>query len=383
MAGRRGFGRIDKLPSGNWRARYAGPDTKLHKAPHTFTMRGHAERWLDDEERLISMGDWTPPADRAQVSASRGITLSTYAEKVLERRSTRSRNPLRPLTRQDYEKLLDLHILPAIGEVPLRRITAARVRDWYDECSPGKATTRGKSYDLLHSIMADALRDGLIAANPCQIVGGGKPKRHKAVDALPADVLVQYLEAVDQHYRLPLMIAATCGLRSGEVRGLRRRDVDLKAGVLHIRRQVIEPEDGVTVFAFTEPKSAAGVRDVAMPARLVELLAEWLEGLPAKGRDALVFPARDHRAPMPSSTLYKNHKRAAVKIGRPGLTVHDLRRTAASMAAEDGATLAELKALLGHTTADVALLYQVPDRRRDGDRAKRLDAKLGKALGEI
>lgn len=380
MATRRGFGRIDKLSSGKFRARYAGPDGRLHKASHTFAMKGHAESWLSREELLISVGEWTPPEARAQEKPAHILTMDAYSQTVLDRRTSRSRKPLRPLTRQDYDKLLRLHVLPVIGELPLTAITPAVIRDWYDHCAPGHPTTRGKAYDLVHSILADAESDGLIDRNPCQIVGGGKPKRHKQVDALPADALVDYIAAIPDHYRLPLMIAATCALRSGELRGLRRRDVDLRSGVIHVRQQLIEPTvDGHVVYEMTDPKTDAGSRDVAMPAMLLPLLKEWGKSPPAAGRDALLFPARDGHSPMPSASLYKNHKAAAAKIGRPNLTVHDLRRTAATLAGEGGATTAELMRLLGHTTPAVALMYQVPDARRDRDRADRLDAVIREA----
>ena len=43
---KRDFGNVRKLPSGNWQARYRGPDGRDHRAPTTFVRRGHAERWL-------------------------------------------------------------------------------------------------------------------------------------------------------------------------------------------------------------------------------------------------------------------------------------------------------------------------------------------------
>lgn len=58
---KRSFGRIAKLPSKRYRARYTGPDACLHNAPTTFDSRMDAEAWLADERRLIASGAWTPP----------------------------------------------------------------------------------------------------------------------------------------------------------------------------------------------------------------------------------------------------------------------------------------------------------------------------------
>ena len=64
MAQKRSFGRIARLPSKRYRARYPGPDQGLHNAPLTFQTREDAEAWLTDERRLISSGRWTPPPAR-------------------------------------------------------------------------------------------------------------------------------------------------------------------------------------------------------------------------------------------------------------------------------------------------------------------------------
>lgn len=87
MARKRGFGRIQVLPSGRMRARYSGPDGALHNAPTTFETRLDAEAWLADERRLISAGTWTSPTARREAArtaavvaeATRLPTFTTYA----------------------------------------------------------------------------------------------------------------------------------------------------------------------------------------------------------------------------------------------------------------------------------------------------------------
>lgn len=374
---RSSFGSIDRQKSGRYRARYEWPDGQRHKAPNTFVTKADARYWLTSEQRLISQGTWTPPEERAAKNKARPLTFAQYAERVLDRRQSRAVRPLRPLTRQDYEKLLNLHILPVLGALPLAAITPAVISDWYEQCAPGHPTTRGKSYDLVRSIFNDAVNDGILPATPCRLRGAGKPRRSKDVDALPADVLVQYLAAAPDHYRTMLYVAATCALRSGELRGLRRRDVDLRNGVLHIRQQVIKPtRDRHLVYEFAPVKTDAGRRDIAMPDVVAEAMRQWIGAHPVTGPDALVFPARDGHSPMNDSMLNKAHKKAAAAVGRPNLTIHDMRRTAATLAAQGGATTYEVMRLLGHTRPDVAMLYQRTDAERDRQRAGRLDAEL-------
>jgi integrase len=71
------------------------------------------------------------------------------------------------------------------------------------------------------------------------------------------------VEALPKRYQLMALPAAWCGLRFGELAELRRGDIDLKAGVVHVRRAVVRVNGEVVV---STPKSEAGVRDVSIPA---------------------------------------------------------------------------------------------------------------------
>jgi hypothetical protein len=68
--GRRGFGRIRKLPSGRWQASYVAPDLRRTNAPITFTTKADAEGWLGLERQKILLGEFgrhEPPAARTAV----------------------------------------------------------------------------------------------------------------------------------------------------------------------------------------------------------------------------------------------------------------------------------------------------------------------------
>jgi integrase len=110
-----------------------------------------------------------------------------------------------------------------------------------------------------------------------------------------------------------------------------------------------------------------------MPPHLIPVLREHLGKAITGGRDGLLFPGADGRTLAPS-TLYGVYYPAREKAGRPDLRFHDLRHTGAVLAASTGATLAELMARLGHTTAGAALRYQHAAAGRDHEIAKRLSA---------
>lgn len=186
---------------------------------------------------------------------------------------------------------------------------------------------------------------------------------------LSAADLVAYTIEADEHYRVMLSLAAWCSLRSGEIRALRRSDVADDATLLKVEQGVtrmLPDHPDRRGFVFDTPKSAAGRRTVAIPAPAQSDLAEWLERHDAtRGAGDLLFPAQNGVDPISDGTLRKAHKRAARRIGRESLTLHDLRRTGATLAGRSGATVKEIMRRLGHTRPDVAMLYQVADDERD------------------
>ncbi|MDN5976907.1 tyrosine-type recombinase/integrase [Acidipropionibacterium jensenii] len=379
------------MTSGNWQARYIGPDHHRHQAPSTFVDRGYAEGWLSEERKLISQGLWTPPIQRyaEQVAAEeREAAMPTVLEwigTVIERRATRARRPLRQTTVDLYRKDARLRIAGTrLGDLRLDTVTRADVAAWWDHLDRSTPTQNSRAYQLLSSVMKDAVDDELIETSPCHLKGAGKPSpQHSAatVEALTPAQTLAYMRAVPEHYRVALMVGIWCGLRSGEIRGLRRRDVDLGAKVFHVEQAVsrVRIGDHHWDWHYGDTKTDAGWRAVAMPAQLVRPMRTWLAGLPVRGRDALVFPASDGVHPLASSVLWEAHHKGCEVIDRPELTVHDLRRTAATLAAQDGATTAELMRMLGHTTAAMAMHYQMTSTNRDRERADRLSRTLRQA----
>lgn len=363
---KRSFGQITKLPSNRYRARYTGPDARLHNAPHTFDTRLDAEAWLTDERRLISSGTWMSPLARtAQRRAGRALTFADYANRWLEQRD------LKPRTRATYRSLLDRLILPTFAAVPLKEIGSEQVRDWYSSLDPSKKTLRAHAYGLLRAILETAVTDEKIAANPCHIRGAGTVKRARVIKPASLSELELLVTSLPAKYQLMALLGSWCALRFGELIELRRRDIDLNNAVIHVRRGAVRANGKVIIDT---PKSEAGVRDVAVPPHLVPFIREHVSANTSGGRDGLLFPAADGKSTLAPATLYRVYYRAREAAGRPDLRFHDLRHTGAVLAAQTGATLAELMGRLGHSTPGAALLYQHVAQGRDAQIASALSA---------
>ena len=376
---RRGFGRIERRESGRYRAAYTGPDGRLYRAPTTFDAKEDAVAWLANRRAEIQMEVWAP--DAAVRGASRRLvpTMRAYGDQWLEGRKTRGRG-LRPTTRQQYRMLLDVYIYPTFGDEPLDRITAEDVTRWYDALAPGKETIRSQAYSLLRTILgsaASARPKPLIPYNPAHIRGAGNVKRVHKVRPASLQELETIVEALPDRYKLMCLLAAWCAMRFGELAELRRGDMDLRNNRVSITRAVVRVGGR---FVVGSPKSDAGVRDVAIPPHLIPVVKAHLKDHTGKGKDSLLFPAAaDSNAHMAPSTLYKVYYPARKAAGREDLRWHDLRHTGAVLAAQTGATLAELMGRLGHSTPGAAMRYQHAAADRDAEIAKRLSSLVSDA----
>ncbi|OBB48412.1 site-specific integrase [Mycobacterium sp. 852002-51961_SCH5331710] len=351
MARGAGFGTVERRPSGRYRARYVGPDGRRYTAPTMFLTKGEARSWLSLRQAEIVRNAWRPP-DEPKITRQ---TFAAYADEWMGRRDLKDR------TRDHYDKLLDRHLLPAFGTLPLTSITADDVRGWYARMGTGTPTLRAHAYGLLRTIMATAASDGKISNNPCVIRGAGTTKRQVHIEPATLDELETLANAMPQRYRVMVLLASWCALRFGELTELRRADVDLSQEVIRVRRGVVRVDGG---FQVTTPKSDAGSRNVAIPPHLVPAIEDHLAKFVGKQRDSLLFPA-EHGGHLATATLKRHFYKAREAAGRPDLRFHDLRHSGAVLAASTGATLAELMARLGHSTPQAALRYQHAAAGRD------------------
>jgi integrase len=342
--------RVEKLRSGRYRAAYTGPDHRLYRAPATFEAKDDAVAWLSARRAEIELRVWAPEvAARAAANATLP-TLRQYGDKWIENRRTRGRE-LRPTTREQYRMLLETQIYPTFGDIRIDQISVEDVNEWYDAVAPGRETLRSHAYSLLRTIFNSAATERphpFVPYNPAHIRGAGNVKRVHKVRPASLEELRTIVNELPPRYKVMALLAAWCALRFGELTELRRGDIDVGTGRVKIRRAVTRAGGE---FIIGLPKSDAGIRDVAIPPHLMPLVQGHLDDFTGPGRDALVFPAADNSdLNMAPSSLYRVYYPAREAAGRKDLRWHDLRHTGAVLAAQTGATLAELMGRLGHST---------------------------------
>jgi integrase len=369
---RRAGGGVDRLPSGRYRVRIVTPDGRRISLGTRPTKRAAEAAYA----RAI-----TDHADGKTVGVhAKGLTLGEYAPRWLDARLTSRGEPLRQRTRELYENQLELHILPTFDNVALTRITTASVRAWSaqmrGDSGPG-VSTAAKCYRLLRTIMGTAAEDGLVIANPCTIRGAGiEPASERPIITVAQAFALADL--VGARLRCVVLIAAFVGLRKGEILGLRRRDLDLDAGVVCIDQQRQLSRNGTHLVG--PPKTDAGRRTVSIPASLLNDLRGHVEHFAQPDDDGYVFTGVKG-GPLAPHVLQKAWAEARAEGGLDHVHLHDLRHLAGTLAAGTGAGTKELMHRLGHSSHQAALRYQHATADRDLRIAELIDGKLVDASG--
>jgi integrase len=215
----RSWGTLCRLPPGNWRASYIGPDLARHAAPITYTTKMDADYWLTSERRLIERGEWnsTQNAHRGN-----GRQVKNVREYATDWPATRT---LKPRTNIGYEALFKNHIVPSWVTCCCRHCRL-KLRRWYAGLGTEHTTRNAHAYRLLHSICATAVSDGLLTTQPCQIARAMQAPTTRQTVILDVEDVAKLANTVQpERLKALILVSAWCGLRWGEVIELRRKDM--------------------------------------------------------------------------------------------------------------------------------------------------------------
>lgn len=328
------MGNIQKRPNGQWRARYRDPAGR-ERARH-FGRRLDAERWLASVETAKHRGEWIDPA------LSR-ITVGEWATKWLA-----AQVQLKPLTRERYRNILRVQVLPVWEKVRLAEVTHADVVAWIAtlQAEGYAAATIRQTHRVFSLMLALAVRDRRLSYNPAD--GVRLPRVNRKEPTFLTHEQVDRLARACPGYELFIRLLAYTGLRWGEVTALQVKNLDLLRRRLEVVRTAI---DLGREISYGTPKTHQR-REVPIALSLVDDLARHVAG---KDPEELVFtstrgaPLRNHNF---RSRVFTP---AAVAIGVPDLTPHDLRHTAASLAVQAGANVKAVQRMLGHASAAMTL----------------------------
>ena len=232
-------------------------------------------------DRTVAEQLATELAARAcSVDRSSGLTLATF---LLRRWLPAKRVSLRPSTWDSYRRIVELHVVPLLGTVPLRRLRAQHLESLYTELltngrCDGRGGLDGKTVLEVHVIirkaLADARRKGLVVRNVAD--DAEAPKRRRPSNQLRAWNIQQlhgFLTSARSHRLFPAFwLAVTTGMRRSELLGLRWGDIDLDVGRLAINRALVSV---AYELHDTPGKTRSSRRSVDLDPVTVEVLRAW------------------------------------------------------------------------------------------------------------
>jgi integrase len=356
-----------------WQADYFDQRRQRHKKQ--FPTKKAADAWLSQAKIEVRDGTHTPDSASTTIGEAAELWLQRCRTNALERGSLRT-----------YEQYVRLAIAPLLGQLRLSRLTAAMVEDFRDDLLAAYAYLRAQRIlAALRQVLKHAQGRGLVAQNVASGVRiGERPRDSEQLEigrSIPTrEEAARLFTGADGWLRIMLLLAASTGMRSSELRGLTWEAVDLKAERIVVRNRA--DQWGTS----GKPKSKAGQRTLDLTPTVAAELRQWWA---TPGRHPVyVFPGRGGTKPRNPSTVTKAVADLQIRLGitrtakakakttmiKPKYVLHELRHFFASALIELGYTSKRLQVVMGHNKA--ATTYDIYGHlfAEPGDRKERLAA---------
>ena len=375
---KRGKGSVHLRKDGRWEGRVVvGYDDK--ELPITKNVLAKTKTACLDKLRAQQETFSGQPTEKLQPDMTFGEWLDLWYQNY-------SKPRLHPKSQLDYENSIYKHIIPALGKIPLFRLTANDLQQFYAQMKRSGRLSRTNIYGeglsdrmvrTCHTRCLTALdravADGLIRVNPtahCKLPG----QTIKDMNLLTQEEMQRFLiQAKEEGYYELFLLELATGLRRGKVLALQWDDLGVETGALHIQRQVYRANGELVVSA---PKTKAALRTIVVPPSLVSVLEEHRQHI--HSRWMFPSPAKED-SPLDPATVRKRLQTILEHAGCRKVRFHDLRHLFVTTALENGMDVKTLSTIIGHVSAKTTLnVYtHVTDEMRQTAAAK-IDRGIGK-----
>jgi len=318
--------------------------TQRGRPPTGYLTKQLAQRELDAILADVRRGQLLGPARPVG-----GITFSEAAAEWL--RYVEHNRKRRPSTVRDYRIVVNSVLAPSFGDAPLEAITSAHVDTFRSRLVAEdrlSARTINKYLALMHGILKRAQRVYGLSANAAAGVDRQPARRSGDFEVLSAEEVEALIRAAASPQDAALYAtAAYAGLRLGELRALRWRDIEFGKRLIHVRRSYVQRDEGA-------PKSGR-VRSVPMIDQVARSLDDLSRGERFTGDADLVFCNQlgNH---FEDSALRRRFYAARERAGLKPIRFHDLRHTFGTLAVQVF-PLSDVKAYMGHADIATTMIY--------------------------
>lgn len=373
-----GAGTIRKRKDGRWEARYTAdhnPGTGRQTQKSVYgRSKEEVRKKLSAATVDMDNGTWIEPS-AMKVKDWAKAWISEYCVDVKKN------------TVIDYQSSLNRHILPALGEAPLQKLSKHHVQTFYNSLTREKGLspkTVKNIHGCFHKMLNDALDLEYIKKNPAD-----RPKLPRIpkpnINPLSQKEIAPFLKAAanDPYYSIFFVVLFT-GLRISEAVGLTWDCVNFDNGILKVYRQFVKGDGGRWETLKNDKTRIIAPAPIVMT-ELQRIKREQEENAKVAGTlwlntEDRVFTYEDGSR-LIHCTINRHLKSVAAEIGRSDLRFHDLRHSFASASLHAGDDVKTLQENLGHHSAAFTLdLYgHVTDEMRK-ESSERMEKYIGIAL---
>jgi integrase len=356
------------LPSGlvRWRATYV--DGAGRRRTKQFVRKSDADAWLVETRHSVSRGTHTAASVSPTVKEAAALWIKTCRAKGLE-----------PLTVDGYEQHINLHINPYLGTKKLAELNTPAINAFADTLRDNgrSADMRRRVVGSLGAIFREAQQRGLASVDPTAALDLHQPdQRDDPRPIIPTKAeLTAIINCATGKWRVLLLVATFCGLRSSELRGLRWQDVDFDKKVINVCQRADARH------RIGRCKSKAAYRSIPVPPVALTALKEWRLACPrGEANLDLVFPNRlgrvESRTTFGERVLPRIFKAAGVQTR---YAMHAFRHAAVSLWIETGHNPKKIQYLAGHSSIQITYDrygHLFVDENADQKAAENMQAKL-------
>lgn len=314
-------------------------------------------------------------ARKAAIEAAKIKTLRQYSDEIFMKAKETDLSENGQLS---YRMLLDNHILPVLGELPMGEIDSDMLERLLLEKKRNYShSTCVKIYNLLNGIFRMAKRSKSIPINPMLDVERPKPRadevpkeaNEKRYTAEELAFILKRVEELPIKWRTYIHVMADTGVRRGECNGIQWRDIDFNGGSITIRHNLqYSPRAGI----YDKRPKNKSVRMVYVGERSLDLLRQLRTEQAASCVSKWVFTQEGSPDPLHPDTPTRYFKKLEQRFGIQDFHPHKLRHSFASLAITAGADVASVSEILGHADPSTTMRMYVDSNEESKRRASEI-----------